>query len=89
MKASIVSAEVLPFSFSSRLTLVTAAERPINTAKTGSATLEIIYVGGGMVIVSSTFGMRVREKKNIRGPGSDCVGFDRVKIPVTNSRVLR
>lgn len=39
---AIVSDVVLPFSFSSRLILVVAAESPMTTAKIGSATLEMI-----------------------------------------------
>lgn len=52
---------VLPFSFSSRLILVAAAESPINTAKIGSATLEIMYVGAGILAVeiSGTAGVFV------------------------------
>lgn len=42
---------VLPFSFSSRLILVAAAESPINKAKIGSATLEIMYVGAGILTI--------------------------------------
>ena len=40
--ASIVSRVVLPFSFSSRLMRNAAAETPINTAKIGSATREMM-----------------------------------------------
>lgn len=40
---------VLPFSFSSRLIRVAAAESPMNTAKIGSATLEMMYVGAGIL----------------------------------------
>lgn len=40
--AANVDAVVLPFSFSSRLILVAAAERPMNTANIGSATLEMM-----------------------------------------------
>lgn len=42
----IVSCMLLPFSFSSLLIRVIAAEIPIKTAKIGSATLEMRYVGG-------------------------------------------
>ncbi len=48
--ASIISAVVVPFSFSSRLILVAAADRPMNTAKMGSATLEMIYAGAGIIL---------------------------------------
>lgn len=46
--ASIVSLVVFPLLFSSRLIRVTAAETPMTTAKMGSATLEMMYVGAGI-----------------------------------------
>lgn len=47
--ALIVSEVDLPLSFSSRLTLVAAADSPMKRAKIGSATLLMIYVGAGIV----------------------------------------
>jgi hypothetical protein len=48
--ASTVCCVVCPSSFSSRLMRVAAAESPMNSAKMGSATREIRYVGGGIVV---------------------------------------
>lgn len=45
-----ISFVVLPFSFSSRLMRVTAAPIPIATAKMGSMTREMMYVGGAIVL---------------------------------------
>lgn len=50
--ASIVSFVVLPLAFSSRLILVAAADSPIKTAKIGSATREMMYVGAGIIAMS-------------------------------------
>lgn len=46
--ASIVSFVVFPLAFSSRLILVAAADSPIRTAKMGSATREMMYVGAAI-----------------------------------------
>lgn len=46
----IVSPGVLPFADSSLLIRVAAAVTPIKTAKIGSATLDMIYVGTGILI---------------------------------------
>jgi len=46
----IVSEDVFPFSCCSRLILVAAAESPITTAKMGSTTREMMYVGAGIVM---------------------------------------
>lgn len=47
--ASMVCCELRPSSFSSRLMRVVAAPRPMTTAKIGSATLEMMYVGDGIL----------------------------------------
>lgn len=47
--ASMVSLPVRPCVFSSRLMRVTVALTPMKTAKIGSATLEMIYVGAGIL----------------------------------------
>ncbi len=46
--AAMLSLVVLPFSFSSRLILITAADKPIATANMGSATREMMYAGAGI-----------------------------------------
>jgi hypothetical protein len=38
----------MPLSFPSRLIRIAAADAPINTAKMGSTTFEMIYVGAGI-----------------------------------------
>jgi len=48
--ASIVSFVECPSSFSSRLIRVTAAERPMKTAKRGSPILEMRWAGGGITV---------------------------------------
>lgn len=49
-----VSCVLLSSCFSSRLILVAAADSPMKTAKIGSAALEMMYVGAGMLIVRMT-----------------------------------
>jgi hypothetical protein len=49
--ASIVSFVLWPSSFSSRLIRVAAADKPMNSANIGSATLEMRCVGEGIVTV--------------------------------------
>lgn len=70
---------VLPFSFSSRLILVAAAESPINTAKIGSATLEMMYAGAGILDVESPCGcrciiLRINQRLSSNKAGEDVVG---------------
>lgn len=42
---------VLPLVFSSRLMRSAAAEKPMKMAKMGSAALEIMYVGAGILFI--------------------------------------